>query len=364
MGTRGKNSTRVGGVHVDVDADTTGLDQSLTEGEQRVEQFLDKVATETKKAGGSFSAMSDRISAAIGKKIGAFTSLLGSVTAVVAVFTLFLVIGKKVGDMLFRTADTAKQLEIRMNAVEAATERYVRLVIASIPPGEDPLALKAMLARLVELQAEIAKTQEELDAFVFSGASAPREAMLRERISELRAEEKKTIDLSEAFRKRAEAATTAEKNKAKEEATRERVAQIERESRALEDSLLAPIQRAQAETMRAQEVISRMIAETEDEGIKEALRKRLEVEATVGAARVFALEEAHRKEAVLEEKSERKRQQAIEKQANATATAMAKAITSALNRGIATSEARMNRLILTAERVFDSVERLRRRMNP
>ncbi len=355
-------STRVGGVHVDVTADTEGLDQNLDSAQRKVEEFADTTATETKKAGNSFSAMSDRITGAIGKQIGAFTRLLGSVTLVVGVFTLFLAIGKKVGDMLFRTADTAKQLEIRMNAVEAATERYVRLVTASIPPGEDPLALKAMLARLVELQTEIAKTQEELDAFVISGASANRERQLRERVSELRAEEKKTIDLSEAFKDRAAEGRKVKERKEREDATRERIAHIDRESRILEESLLEPIERAQEETQRRQEEISQQIADAEDERLKESLRKRLQVETEVGAARVFALEEAHRKQAVLEEQAERKRLQAIEKQADAFATASANAISSALKRNNAASEAILRRIVVSMEQVVPSIERMRRRL--
>ena len=351
-------STSVGGVHVDVTADTEGLDQNLDSAQRKVEEFADTTATETQKAGNSFSAMTDRITGAIGKQLGAYTRLFASVTGVVAVFTLLLAVVKKVGDAYFRTADSAKQLEVRMNAVEAATERYIQLVTTSIPPGEDPLALKAMLARLVELQTEIAKTQEELDAFVISGASANRESQLRERVSELRAEEKKTIDLSEAFKDRAVEGRKVKERKEREDATRERIAQIERESRILGESLLNPIEQAKAAAIRAQEDIEKMIADAEDERLKESLRKQLEVVAKVGAARIAALREAERKAEAIEAKLEQRRLQAIEKQSEAFADAVTRSLRDQLNSSSSYSNTLLRRLVLDAEQMINSIEHL------
>lgn len=141
--------------------------------------------------------------------------------------------------------------------------------------------------------------------------------------------------------------------RSREEFTRKEIENAQRINDELSDKLDKPSEAVVSRAKRQIDAIRRELEQATNDNLREELRKRINLIQRVAA-------EERRRLVELEGAAER----AAKKQAQAFADAIEKSLATALSRGIAVGEAKMSRLVIAAETMVSSVERLRRRINP
>lgn len=252
----------MGKATVDIVADATDANQKIDQTTKKVEEFKQK----SEEGGEGFAN-------GIKKSIGAVTSFVGSLTAAIGVMTLFLNIGKKIGDTLVESfqsaADKVKELTAGVLEVDStkrydALQRLLDQKMKELDERRDHEAsfwygfwqnlaqetIGMSLSRVQAIQDELAELQKSM--------KDERESVVGGRIRE-----------EEERRKKAAAAEAADKEKA---------------AKAEEDAAVARARAEADEALRGREIL-----EAEYEAMYEKIREAAELEAKLA-------EKAHKEE--------------------------------------------------------------------
>ena len=338
-----KRSGKIGEVRVDITADTAKLKAGLREAEAQVKQTADTTESETQRMGKSFSFIQEAISKIIIPAIVAKT-FIGLVTNL--------------------EAARAKAVELKQVFADIATQgAKINLSLSEQGLTENERALKAAARQFVAINQQLT---EEANRQILAAQSASEVGFLWRIWTGGSSVQEIESGVSAALARNArQAESAAERLRViQANATKDRAADIDAGNRLLAESLLDPVAQAAAELLRVQDEVNEELKNAETEEEKEALRRKLILVAQIASAKSAAAQHVANEERRLDEETARKKLETIEKQAQALGAAVEKALTTAFTRGFATSEAKMNRLVIAAERMIDSIERLRRRMNP
>lgn len=261
-------SKEVGGAHVTVSADTKPLEEGL-------DSVVTKTETATKKIDNSFSGMTERLQANVSKQVGVILGLIGAVTAAVGVFTLFVNIGRKVGDMLFDTSKSADLLAESIEANKKALSDYAARLRANLPEGfvgdtdADVAKLGALQDKIEKLQGTLSKvSRRDLEGALARLATQTTEMAIKRKLEPLEAEAKALQDRLNAIEKRGLGERRANERKAREDAEAERQAaddlfqhkRVAREAWLLREKVRLEVEGAEEIARRTAEIMERQMA--------------------------------------------------------------------------------------------------------
>ena len=177
----------------------------------------DSVGGGSDKARKSFSEFAEKMQADVSKQVGVLTGLVGAVVGVVGTFTVFLNIGRKVGEMLFNNGERVKtfgeEAEITAGKLGvAASSAAIFAKALEIDPDLRPVyeEYERLSAEADELSNRIAAVANGVSSAV---AAAANEARIKRR-NELRAEAGELAAILGAAQNEAQERTERERKQA------------------------------------------------------------------------------------------------------------------------------------------------------
>lgn len=335
-----KQDAKIGTVRIDAEVDVTQAEQALDglkdkaiETEKDVSgsageagksfgKFGKDVSNSTKQAGDSFSAMTEKLQSDVSRQIGAITGLIGSFTAVVGVATLFVNIGRKVGETLFAQASQAERLKKELDKLPEAYGRAATAYATQAAEGIREIAEESeqVAQRVQALELNLGMTLEEAilrHAQIedeYSQRAAREQARFRDTAGNIERrfintalaiqlfateEEKHLLGLVRGVRSASTEAMAEIELLASEtsralafenvrgaldetiasiKGERERaISELQQQNRALEDQLLGPLEAQERGLVERLAELNRLMRETTDGEIRDAASRQVEL---------------------------------------------------------------------------------------
>lgn len=148
--------TQVGAAYVALEARTAQLELGLATATAKIEEFAGKAEAQTAKASGGFNTLGKNIR----KTIAPITQLVGAVGAAVGTFTVFLSLGKQIGQALTGIDENGKNAADRLKEFKEQSRSSVQSLTGARFRGPFQSQLESESKQSNEI---IAKANKEID---------------------------------------------------------------------------------------------------------------------------------------------------------------------------------------------------------
>jgi len=317
-------SESVGGVRIDVHGNTVPLQGALNDAEKSTKKFADTADRELGgKANSAVGRFAEGLKKGVGSSIETFTGLIGKVTAVVGVFTLFYNIGRQVNDMLKTGADRAEEFSLGLDLSNQAaalddTSKKIKKLESDLAGFEGQKALGRVIDRITGTTAESIKSE----------------------IAELRKIEKSLLESTEATRKRLNAKIASDQI----------IAFTEEQTKAELDG----IELAQYERNKAIRTAEELRKKTTDAGLQDDLDRSIKTIQRIYEKKVETILAEEQQQRAALSRAEREAIASAERQA----AALQRAISSAFDSIRQQQTNGLDRLTVTVERIAQIINRI------
>jgi len=323
----------VGGVRIDVGVNTAPLKEGLNDGKKATENFAQSVDQNVnQKAGSSVQQFADKLKSGVGRSIETFTSLIGKVTAVIGVFTLFYNIGRQVNEMLKTGSDRAEEFSLKLDLSNQAaaldqTSKQIQKLEADLAGFGGQVAIGRAIDNITGTTAESLKNE----------------------IAGLRKVEESLRNAANATRGRLDAAKAIADAKVVSDQI---IAFTEAQTRAeLEGIALAQYERNKA-VLAAEELRKK----TTDAGLQDDLTRSIEIIQKIYEKKVETILDEEREARTARARSEREAVESAQRQADALARAFSDAFKSIQQQ----QTGGFDQITASVQRIAEIVDRLER----
>jgi hypothetical protein len=349
----------VGGVRIDVGVNTAPLKEGLNDGKKATENFANSVDQNVnQKAGSSVQQFADKFKNGMGRSIETLTSLIGKVTAVIGVFTLFYNIGRQVNEMLKTGADRAEQFSLGLDLSNQAaaldqTSKKIQQLEADLAGYEGQAVIgkaidniRGTTAQSIKTEiVELRKTEESLR----EAANATRARLAADKAS---ADAKAASDKAEADAKAASDKALADAKSVSDQI----IAFTEAQTRAeLEGISLIQYERNKA-VLAAEELRKK----TTDAGLQDDLARSIEIIQKIYEKKVESILDEEREARTARSRTEREAVESAQRQAQALADSLARAFSDAFKSIQQQQTGGFDQITASVQRIAEIVERLER----
>jgi len=327
----------VGGVRIDVGVNTAPLKEGLNDGKKATENFANSVDQNVnQKAGSSVQQFADKFKNGIGRSIETLTSMIGKVTAVIGVFTLFYNIGRQVNEMLKTSSDRAEEFSLKLDLSNQAA------------------ALDQTSKKIQQLEADLAgfEGQKALGRVIDNIQGTTAESIKAE-IAELRETEKSLRDAANATRRGLDADKVVADAKAISDQI---IAFTEAQTKAELDGIaLAQYERNKA-VLEAEELRKK----TTDAGLQDDLARSIEIIQRIYEKKVETILAEEQQQRAALARTEREAVESAQRQAQALADSLARAFSDAFKSIQQQQTGGFDQITASVQRIAEIVERLER----
>ena len=320
-----KRRGKIGEVFVDIVANTLGLKKGLKEAEQQTAKSARAIGKDTE-------SMSDKFQQTLSPltKMQALLSTLFIPLTVLASLAGYFQKWKQIREQ-------AVAFKLELDNISSASLRASRPFISDL--SSTAAGLQGITQQFGDMNQQIEQLGQKRIAKAESIGGTIVRALLG---GQTPAEIRKAMNDARTI-------VGAGLTRSREEFTRKEIENAQRINTELAETLDLPSTTVVSRAKRQIDAVRRELEQATDDNLRDELRKRIDIIRKVAAEQARVLR-ANEPGAL------------FARQAQALADAVESAMTAALNRSFGASEARMNRLILAAEQVVPSIERMRRRL--